>query len=158
MIDEIQVPSPKTLIIPGLAGLYARLSTCSYAIARVMMGLVLLPAGIDKMFFGGVGRIAANNVVKTGLYPPELWAWVVGGLEFFGAMLLIAGLWTRPVALALTVEMLVITFRVRIDDGYFLTPRGGGMEISVLLLMMCVALLFGGGGRYSVDRLIGREF
>ena len=158
MIDEIQAPSAKTLIIPGLAGLYARCSTCSYAIMRVMMGLVLLPGGIDKLFYGGVGRIAANNVVKAGLYPPELWAWVVGGLEFFGALLLIAGLWTRPVAFALAIEMAVITFRIRFDDGFFVTPRGGGMEIAVLLLLICVALLFGGGGRYSADRLIGREF
>src|SRR5674476_1005422 len=53
MIDEIQVPSPKTLIIPGLAGLYARLSTFSYAIARVMMGLVLLPAEEHLVDAGG---------------------------------------------------------------------------------------------------------
>jgi putative oxidoreductase len=158
MIDEFEVPARQTLIIPGLAGLYRRLAPYSYVMARVMLGLVLLPAGIDKIFMGGVARIAANNIVKAGVYPPVAWAWVVGGLEFFGALLLIAGLWTRPVAFALAIEMLVITFRIRVDDGFFLTPKGGGMEVSLLLLVICVALLFGGGGRYSADRRIGREF
>jgi putative oxidoreductase len=158
MIDEFEVPSRQTLIIPGLAGLYRLLAPFSYAMARVFLGLVLLPGGVDKLFMGGVARIAANNVVKTGLYPPVAWAWLVGGMEFFGAMLIIAGLWTRPVAFALAIQMFVITFRIRIDDGFFLTPKGGGMEVSILLLMLCVAVLFGGGGRYSLDRRIGREF
>ncbi len=158
MIDETQVPDRQTLIIPALRGLYGRLAPFSYAMMRVMMGLVLLPSGIDKMFFGGVARIVANNVLKTGLEPPLFWGWLVGGLEFFGALLLIAGLWTRPVAFALTIQMLVITYRIRIDDGFFLTPKGGGMEITILLAMICFALVLGGSGRYSLDRRIGREF
>jgi putative oxidoreductase len=158
MIDEFEVPSRQTLIIPGLAGLYRLLAPCSYAMARVTLGLALLPVGIDKLFMGGVARIAANNVLRTGLEPPLVWAWAVGCVEFFGALLLIAGLWTRPVAFAVAVEMLVITFRIRFDAGFFITPKGGGMEVSVLLLLICIALLFGGGGRYSADRAIGREF
>jgi putative oxidoreductase len=158
MIDETEVPSRQTLIIPGLAGLYRLLAPCSYAMVRVMMGLALLPGGIEKIFMDGAARIAANNVLRTGLYPPLAWAWAVGIIEFFGALLLIAGLWTRPVAFAVAIEMLVITFRIRLDAGYFVTPKGGGMEVSVLFLLICIALLFGGGGRYSADRAIGREF
>ena len=158
MIDETHVPARQTLIIPGLEGLYRRLAPYSYAIMRVRLGLVLLPGGVDKMFYGGVGRIVANNVLKTGLQPPIFWGWLVGGLEFFGAILLIMGLWTRPVAFALTIQMLVITYSIRAADGFFLNPKGGGMEVSVLLALLCVALVIGGSGRYSLDRRIGREF
>ncbi len=61
-------------------------------------------------------------------------------------------------AFALVIQMLVITLRIRIEDGFFRTLKGDGMEVSVLLTVMCVAVLPGGGGRWSLDRKIGREF
>jgi putative oxidoreductase len=158
MIDEYSPPQRQALLIPALEPLYRALAPLSYVIARVALGLILLPAGIDKLFYGGVARIAANNVVKAGFEPAWFWAWIVGGLEFFGALLIVVGLWTRPVAFALAFEMAVITWRVRVDDGFFVTPKGGGMEVSMLLLVLCIAVLVGGGGRWSLDRRIGREF
>jgi putative oxidoreductase len=40
--------------------------------------------------------------------------------------------------------------------GYFWTARG--IEYALLWWLLCTAIFFRGGGRYSVDRLIGREF
>jgi hypothetical protein len=34
----------------------------------------------------------------------------------------------------------------------------GGFEFEMLLGLCCLAFLFGGGGRYSVDHAIGKEF
>ena len=73
MIDEFEVPSPQRLVFPALAPLYRRLAPWSYAAARILMGLVVLPAGIDKVFMGGVARIAVGNIVKAGFYPPFFW-------------------------------------------------------------------------------------
>ena len=77
-------------------------------------------------------------------------------LEFFGSLMLAAGLLTRPVAFALAIEMAVITFRIHFAAGFFWADRG--YEVALLLLLMCIAFTAGGGGRYSLDRLIGKEF
>jgi putative oxidoreductase len=52
--------------------------------------------------------------------------------------------------------MAVITFRLQFENGFFWTTRG--YEFALLLTLACVAYLIGGGGRYSLDRVIGREF
>ena len=59
-------------------------------------------------------------------------------------------------AIGLAVEMLVIVLLFQWQFGYFWTARG--YECALLWLLLCVAIFFKGGGRYSVDRMIGREF
>jgi putative oxidoreductase len=78
---------------------------------------------------------------------------VVGLIEFSGAILLALGLFTRPVAFAATVQ---IAFGIMIKRGAFRAT--GGIEVALLPGLMTFAFVIGGGGRYSVDRLIGREF
>ena len=156
MIDETGNIDERRLMIPALAGLYRRLAPLSYAFIRVLVGALFLPIGIDKLFFGGAARIAAGNILRLGVEPPLAWAWTVAGLEFFGALLLMLGLFTRPVAFALAVELATITAGI-------LTPRGwlwtiNGVEVGLLLLLALIGLVLGGSGRYSLDRLIGREF
>lgn len=156
MIDETANIDSRRLMIPALAGIYGSLAPLSYACVRILTGLLFLPIGIDKMFFGGAGRIAAGNILRIGVEPPLVWAWTVAGLEFFGAIFLILGLFTRPVAFALAIELATITVNV-------LTPRGwlwtvNGVEVGLLLLFVLISLVLGGSGRYSLDRLIGREF
>lgn len=156
MSEEYTAIDRSRLIIPGLEGLYRRLAPFGYALVRVVTAILIMPGGYEKLFHGGVYRIAANNVIKTGLEPPLFWAWLTGGTEFFGAILLAIGLWTRPAAFALVVMLATITFRVRWDAGYFW--KATGWEVTALLALICLAYLFGGGGRYSLDRRIGREF
>jgi putative oxidoreductase len=154
--DESGDVAAARLFIPGLAGIYRRLAPFSYAFVRVLLCAMLLPSGIDKVFYGGAARIAAGNVLKVGLEPPLAWAWAVGGLEFFGAILLAFGLFTRPIAFALALEMAAITFRVHFEAGFFWTAHG--YEFALLLMLVFLAFAIGGGGRYSLDRRIGREF
>ena len=156
MIDETGNIDERSLMIPALAGLYRRLAPLSYAFIRVLVGALFLPIGIDKLFFGGAARIAAGNILRIGVEPPLVWGWTVAGLEFFGALLLMLGLFTRPVAFALAIELATITAGI-------LTPRGwlwtvNGVEVGLLLLLVLIGLVLGGSGRYSLDRLIGREF
>jgi putative oxidoreductase len=156
MIDETANIEENRLLLPALAGFYRRAAPVSYALIRVLMGLLLLPIGIDKMFYGGAGRIAAGNIARMGLQPPLAWAWTVAGLEFFGAILLVLGLFTRPVAFALLIEMAVIIWGVSIPRGWLWTVNG--VEVPLVLAVVLVGLIFGGSGRYSLDRVIGREF
>jgi putative oxidoreductase len=128
----------------------------AYAFARVYYACLILPSGYEKVFHDGAARIAAGNVLKTGFQPPLFWAWVVAYLELYGMILLALGLLTRPIALAFAIEMAVIALTIQLPNGYFWTSRGA--EFAVMLFVVCLAFLFGGGGRYSLDRKLGREF
>ena len=134
----------------------ARLPPIGYALARVWFALLILPSGYEKVFADGATRIAAGNVLKTGFYPPLFWAWVVALLEFVGMILLALGLGTRVVAFMMAIELGVIVVAIQMPNGYFWTSRG--TEFALVLFLVCLAFVFGGGGRYSLDRKLGREF
>jgi len=127
-----------------------------YALARVWMALLILPSGWEKVFDNGVARIAAGNVLKTGFYPPMFWAWLVAILELVGMIMLAAGLLTRPIAFMFFIEMAVITLTIQMPNGYFWTSRG--CEFALLLTIVSYVFVMAGGGKYSLDRRIGREF
>jgi putative oxidoreductase len=156
MIDETSTIDERRLIIPGLAGFYRVVAPLGYAFIRVLVGLLLLANGIDKVFYGGAGRIATGNITGMGFPQPYAWAWLVACLEFFGAIMLVLGLFTRPLAVAMTIMLSVITFGIMIKRGMFWTT--GGIEVALLLGLVMLAFVIGGSGRYSLDRVIGREF
>ena len=156
MIDETSTVDERRLIIPGLAGFYRCAAPLSYALIRVITALTIFPGGIDKLFEGGAGRIASGNITALGLPMPYAWAWAVTCIEFFGSILLALGLFTRPVAFAMTIQLTVISFGIMIKRGMFWTT--GGIEVALLLGLVTFAFVIGGGGRYSLDHAIGREF
>lgn len=93
---------------------------------------------------------------SLGLSPGYLMALLAGSAEFFGGLLLILGLLTRPAALALAVTMIVAIFSVHFENGLFMSNNG--YEFALALFSMSVALIFQGGGRYSLDRFITRKY
>ncbi len=76
--------------------------------------------------------------------------------ETVAAACLAIGLFTRIAAAIVGIEMLVIVLLFQRQFGYFWTVRG--YEYALLWLLLCIAIFFKGGGRYSIDRLIGKEF
>ena len=147
---------PKLALDASLKPLNDRLLALGYALARVWFALLILPSGYEKVFENGAARIAAGNVLKTGFYPPMFWAWVVALLEFIGMILLALGLGTRLVAFMMAIELGVIVVTIQAPNGWFWTSRG--TEFALILFVVCIAFVIGGGGRYSLDRRLGREF
>lgn len=147
--------SQPRLIIPAFGGVYEKLYFCMEVMLRVVAGLMLIPHGCQKLFgmFGG-GGLSGTAVFmdKAGYSPGMLWAVVVGSTELLGGILLTIGLLTRPVAAAITIEM-IFAIAVTIQRGWL-----GSNETGVLWLAIAVFFLVRGGGRCSVDRMIGREF
>ncbi len=141
------------LFFPGVARLYRSVSPYSETIVRIALGLILLPHGVNKLFFGDA-LTASNTMAKLGLAPPLAWAYFIGAVEFFGGLMLIVGLFTRAAALAIFVEMIVIAFGVLWPKWFW---GGRGMEFVVLMGLVALAVFFRGGGPYSLDRRIGRE-
>lgn len=144
--------------IPALGAFYARLDTHALLILRVVMGAILIPHGMQKLFgaFGGPGMARMSAVLdQIGYHPGTLWAWLIALLEFVGGILLLVGLLTRPVALALVIFM-AVSVHFTSAKGFFWTA--GGFEYSLLILVVGLVFVIRGGGEYSADKAMGREF
>jgi putative oxidoreductase len=144
----------KKLLVPGLARLYEILAPLSYTLIRFSLGVFLIPHGFAKLFQDDAVA-ASRNFVNFGWSYPLAWAYLIGALEFFGGIMLAVGLLTRIVAAAFVVEMTVISFGV-LWPVWSWSRRG--MEYALLMGIVALAILLRGGGRYSVDHYIGREF
>ncbi len=122
-------------------------------VLRLPLGIIFAAHGAQKLFgwFGGYGLEGTGQwMASIGLTPGYLMALGAGSAEFFGGILLILGLLTRPSALVLAFTMLVAIFAVHIEHGLFLSNNG--YEFGLALLAGSVALALLGGGRLSLDR------
>ena len=151
MSEEID---SRRLFFPGLAGLYRSLSPYAYAFMRFATGAVLAPHGIQKLLYNSVDKFAPN-IAGKGLPFAEALAYVTFFTESVAAICLAVGLFTRAAAAMIWIEMAVIITVFLRPNGYFWTGRG--YEFALLWLLLCTAIFFRGGGRYSVDHLIGKE-
>jgi len=146
-------------IVPALEPLYAKVSHLGYPLIRAATGLLLMPHGAQKLFgwFGGYGLEGTGGFFaqNLGLEPGLFWAALVGGVEFFGGLLLVLGLLTRPAALGVAIVMAVAVM-VHLPNGFFWNESG--YEYPLFWGLAALAIAFKGGAELSLDRALGREF
>lgn len=137
------------LLIPALLPLYRFLEPYGYALMRATSGGIMAVFGFNKLFGDGMPRDI--ELFRTlGIEPAVPLAYFTSGLEFFGGLAIAVGLLTRPIAAMLLGELVVIVVMVMV-------PRGTGYHLSVVWLGVFLCIALHGGGRVSVDRLIGKE-
>jgi putative oxidoreductase len=142
------------LLYPGLAGFYETMLPITGALVRIVVGIMFL-MHVSTKFKLGADAVAANVFAKNGIEPSLMWAYVIMFIESVGGICLIIGLFTRFVAAALAIEMLVALLFVHLAKGY--AAGGGGYEYVLLIGAVCFLFAIRGGGPYSVDRFIGKE-
>lgn len=152
VIDADRVEGSR-LVFPSLGALYERVAPYSYSFMRFVTGACLAPHGIVKLM--NHAALPIKNIAALGFPAPEVWAYAVAINESAMAILLAIGLFTRLAALTIFIEMTVIAWFIQIHFGYFWTQRGN--EFPLVLELLCVAIFFSGGGKLSVDRMLGRE-
>ena len=145
----------RRLLVPVLGGVYETFAPFSYAFIRFSAGAILVPHGVQKLVFGTAVNTAQGMAAKGFPFPLPL-AYFVGFVELFVAAALAIGLFTRLCAAILWIEMLVIIIYFTGPNGYFWGRQG--YEFSLLWLLLFTAIFFAGGGRYSVDRFLRKEF
>jgi putative oxidoreductase len=74
---------------------------------------------------------------------------VQGILEFFGGLLLLVGLFSRPVAFILSGDMAVAFFMVHFRQGWLPILNGG--DLAVLFTFVYLYLWVAGPGPWSID-------
>ena len=131
----------------------SRHSDLGMLLLRLPVGLVMFVAGWKKLFDFGVDAFAKALAVK-GVPIPEFFAWGVTLLEVVGGVFIIIGLLSRLSALLLAIDMVVAILLVTIDIGFLPSSGKSGVEINLLLIGGLLAILFGGPGSLSIDRVV----
>ena len=113
-------------------------------ILRLCLALIFFTHGYPKLAHGGASM--QQFFVQHGL--PGYFVYVSGVLEVFGGVLLALGLFTRPAALLLAIEMGVAIWKVHSSGGYLAVHN---YEFPLALLAASFALATVGAGMLSVD-------
>jgi putative oxidoreductase len=116
-------------------------------VLRVALGVIFLSHGYPKLAHLRGGTQMQNFFVEHGL--PGYFLYISGALETFGGGLLLAGLFTRVVALLLGIEMCVAIWKVHSVHGYLAVHE---YEYPLTLAAACFALATIGAGWISLDK------
>ncbi|MEO6248826.1 MAG: DoxX family protein [Sphingomicrobium sp.] len=116
-------------------------------VLRIVTALLFLEHGTSKIL--SFPETAASN--------PNMWSlfWVAGLIEMFGGLLLLAGLWTRWVALLLAGEMAIAYWMVHAPKSLFPVLNGG--EAAILFCFIFLLLTATGAGEWSIDKMLTRR-
>ncbi len=118
----------------------------THTLLRMVTGLMFWQHGAQKLFGWLGGRRVEDLTSLMGL---------AGVLEFFGGLLIIIGLFTRPVAFILSGEMAVAYFMAHQPRGLWPIENRG--EVVVLFSFIYLFFAAHGAGPYSLDRLRTRS-
>jgi len=125
---------------------------------RIPIGIIYMAHGSQKLFgwFGGYGLEGTGQwMASIGIEPGVLMAFLAGSGEFFGGLLLLIGLLTRPAAFVTAFAMIVAILSVHIGNGLFIANNG--YEFGLALLAASVSLLISGAGKASLDSSISQK-
>jgi putative oxidoreductase len=132
-------------------------------ILRVSLGGVMFVHGAAKAvgWFGGPGMEGALRIFDAWWSVPPVLAVPVILIEFLGSAILIVGLLTRPVAVALAATMIGAVVIVHWEHGFYIdwfgSQNGHGYEYHALAIGMAASLAIAGGGRWSIDGWLARR-
>ncbi len=135
-------------------------STAGYAplALRLPISIIFMAHGSQKLFgwFGGYGLQGTGQwMASIGIEPGVFMAFLAGSGEFFGGLLLLIGLLTRPAAVVTAFTMVVAILSVHIGNGLFLSNNG--YEFGLALLAATVSLAISGAGKLSVDDVLSKK-
>lgn len=145
------------LYFPGLGSTYDSLADWAYPLIRITAGLMLLPHVWPKLMTAGAAGVAAG-LARRGIEPALPFAYLIMFLELVGGICIAIGFLTRPFALLCLIEMIVIAVKAHAPNGWGFSVQGGGAEFPVMWAILFLIILIRGGGHFSVDRAIGKEF
>ncbi len=131
---------------------------------RVAIAIAVFPHGAQKL----LGWYGGGGFEKTMYFMTQIknLPWILGFLviiiEFFGAILLAAGLHTRLMALFLTLNFIGIILVDTWGNGFFMNwagveGKGEGYEYFILLFGLLISSFIMGGGKASLDAMMQKN-
>ena len=152
--------------VPTNDSFFARWSPRLLSVLRIIAAFMLIQHGAQKLFGFPTPppppqqqqQQAAQQTAqqqqpppaqKPGGLPPLMM--VAGVLEFFGGILFLFGLFTRPVAFLLSGELAVAYFMAHAPRGFWPLLNQG--ELAALYSFLFLYFAVAGGGEWSIERL-----
>jgi putative oxidoreductase len=117
-------------------------------IARLVVGVVLVAHGWQKVVTNGIGR-TTEGFAEMGIPLPAASAAFASVVELVGGALLVVGAATAVVGVLVVLNMLGALVLVHIGNGVFVSE--GGWELVGVIGAAALVLAAVGAGRYSVD-------
>lgn len=121
---------------------------------RIVVAAVFIGHGFPKLFGGHAGTVGFFTTLN--IPAPEIMAWVVGSVEFFGGIAILLGLLTPLFASLLAIDMLFAWWLVKLGDGLIENGLVAG-ELELALLAIALSLALTGAGRWSIDSLLTKK-
>lgn len=130
-----------------------RQADAGLTLLRAVTGVIFAAHGAQKLFVYGFDGVA-GGFAQMGVPFPGIMGPLVGFVELFGGLALIAGLLTRLAGVGLTAVMLGAMIMVHLPAGFFLP---NGYEFVLMLAASATTLAITGAGRYSLDAGLARR-
>ena len=140
-------------VIPALGSIYRTLAPITEPLIRVIAGGSLAIHGFPILF--GNTAAAAKFLESVGFENALFWTYVVGAVELVCGLCLAAGFLTRLVAAPIIGFLLISIVTYHWQFGFAWENRG--IEYPLFWAIVVFHFLIQGGGRWSVDALIGCE-
>lgn len=117
------------------------------SVLRIVAGFLLMQHGMQKL-------LGLPAPMPTGTVPLLSLFGFVGVLELGGGLLLLLGLFTRPVAFVLSGFLAAAYFMAHAPQGFWPLLNKG--ELAALYSFVFLYLAVAGGGAWALDRLLRR--
>jgi putative oxidoreductase len=121
-----------------------RQQSLGLAALRIAVAAVFINHGRQKLFVYGFAGVT-GAFTHMGVPLPGITGPLIAVLEFFGAIALLIGFLTRPIALLFVLDMLGAILLVQLKNGF------SHYELEFLLIGSSLALALTGAGKFSVD-------
>jgi putative oxidoreductase len=125
-------------------------TTYAHAALRIVSGFLFFQHGYPKLF----GSLPGSAEAETAAELLSIFWWS-GVLEVVGGLLIMIGLFTRPVAFLVTGEMAVAYFWRHLPQGFW--PGSNRGELAALYCFVFLYLAAAGAGIWSLDATLRRR-
>jgi putative oxidoreductase len=132
-------------------GAFERIRPAAALVARLVLGLIMVVHGAQKIFPRGALYQFAQTVAHLGL--PYWLGYVAAFTELFGGAFLVLGLLLHLAALGVAIDMAVAIVKVHFHHG--LTGQQG-YEFPLALFALAVVLIGTGPGHLAADSYMFR--
>ena len=119
------------------------------SVLRIVSAYMLMLHGTQKLLGFPAGRSGTVELMSL--------AGVAGMLELAGGLLLLIGLFTRPVAFLLSGEMAFAYFISHAPRGNPLLPITNGGDLAVEWCFVFLFIAVAGGGKWALDAVLSRR-
>ena len=127
-----------------------RLQPLALLLMRLTLGVIMVVHGYHKVF----GGLHHHAQLVAGLGLPAWLGYVSSFTELLGGLLILVGLFTRPAAFAVCVDLVVAIWKVHLHNGLMGSPDRPGYEFALAASTLAFALIFFGGGPIAIDHVL----